>query len=189
MASIAENVAAVRAEIRAACQSCGRDPSGVRLIAVTKTQGPEVLAELVAAGIADFGENRIDHLQIMHAAAPAGSVFHVIGRIQSRQIPRIVATSAYLHSLYEASHVDELARRCAQAQRRMAVFIEVNVSGEGAKGGVVPSEVPRLVEHVRSKPELDLVGLMTMAPMLAQTALNDASAPGVGESDVRRCFA
>jgi PLP dependent protein len=182
MASISDNVAAVRALIADACHRSRRQPSEVRLIAVTKSQGPEVLAQLSAEGVCDFGENRVDHLELMRTAAPAGAVFHAIGRIQSRQMPRIVAGSGCVHGLCELRHVDELAKRCAQAGRRMDAFIEVNVSGEATKAGIAPAELPRFVDHVRTKPEIALVGLMAMAPIMGPPG------QGADEAAVRRGF-
>src|SRR3954470_15049476 len=99
MPTIRDNVAAVRAEIAAACARAGRDPSGVRLIAVTKSQGPEVLPALIAEGVRDFGENRVEDLTAMAAAAPAGSTFHHLGRLQSRQLADIVSHAVSVHGL------------------------------------------------------------------------------------------
>ena len=86
MPDIAANVAALREGIAAACAAAGRDPAAIRLIAVTKTQGPGVLSALRAAGIRDFGENRLEHLQEMRAQAQPGDRWHYIGRVQGRQL-------------------------------------------------------------------------------------------------------
>ena len=84
---LAANVMAVRQEIAAACARVGRDPSSVRLIAVTKNQEPQVLAALAAAGVGDIGENRLEHQRSMHGSATAlGLRVHAIGRIQGRQL-------------------------------------------------------------------------------------------------------
>ena len=162
---IALQVAAVRAEIAAACQRVGRDPAGVRLIAVTKSQGPEVLAPLAAAGIRDVGENRLEHQELMfRAAAGLGLAFHAIGRVQGRQLAKLVPISTTLHSLAEPDHVARLGRACAGSERKLQVFLQVNTSGEAAKAGIFPEALPDLVRAARSEAGLDVVGLMTMAP-------------------------
>jgi hypothetical protein len=166
---IAAQVAAVRAEIVAACVRAGRDPAGVRLIAVTKSQGPEVLAPLAAAGITDVAENRIEHQAEMRAAAAGlGLAFHAIGRIQGRQCAKLVPLSECLHSLCEGDHVARLARACqgraAQGLGPFPVFLQVNTSGEAAKAGIAPEALPDLLAAVRAEPALAAVGLMTMAP-------------------------
>lgn len=165
-ARIAANVAAVRAEIAAACQRCGRDPATVTLVAVTKNQGPEVLPALRAAGILDFGENRCDHLAEMLVATAPGDRWHFIGRVQGRQLARIAPSAALLHSLCESDHIGRLDRACAALGRRLPVLVQVNTSGETAKAGLAPSELGAFLAQVRSAANLELAGLMTMAPEL-----------------------
>ncbi len=181
---IASNLAAVRAEIAAACQGAGRDPATVRLIAVTKSQGPEVLPRLAAAGVLDYGENRVDHLELMVANAPAGARFHAIGRIQGRQLADTVRLAQCLHSLCDPGHVDRFAKAIAAAgftaERRYPVFVQVNTSGESAKAGLPPDALPAMLDRLRAIPACVVEGLMTMAPDLAGNA---------DESGVRRCFA
>lgn len=180
MAGIADNLTEVRAEIATACARCGRDPSTVAVVAVTKTQEPSVLAALRAAGVCDFGENRPEHLELMRTASVPGDRWHYIGRVQGRQLPRIAPHIAALHSLCEPDHVERLARACAVAGRRLPVYLQVNASGEAAKAGVEPDALPALLALVRARPELEAVGLMTMAPELGVHA---------DEAAVRACFA
>lgn len=178
---IAANLAAVRATIAAACARAGRDPAMVRIVAVTKEQDPAVLPPLLAAGIADVGENRIDHLETMHGAAPAGLAFHFIGRVQGRQLAKLLPRCTALHSLCEAEHIERLGRACAAAGRGIAVFLQVNTAGDDAKAGMAPDELPERLTLARSH-GLEVVGLMTMAPL----------APAGGQADpdsIRRCFA
>ncbi len=182
--NLASNLAAVRSEIAAACQRTGRDPTTVRLIAVTKSQGPEVLPHLAAAGVVDCGENRIDHLEMMAANAPAGLRFHAIGRIQGRQLADTVRLAQCLHSLCDPGHVDRFAKAIAAAgytiERRYPVFVQVNTSGEAAKAGLEPDALPAVLDRLRSIPACSVEGLMTMAPDFSENA---------DEASVRRCFA
>jgi len=177
---IAANVAAVRADIAAACREAGRDPAGVTLVAVTKTQEADVLPALRAAGVRDFGENRVEHLVEMARHGEAGDRWHYIGRVQGRQLARIAPLAYALHSLCEAEHIDRLARACIQAARRLQVYVQVNASGEASKAGVAPEALPALLAAIRAQPALEPVGLMTMAPELGTHA--DAAV-------VRACFA
>jgi pyridoxal phosphate enzyme (YggS family) len=180
---IAANVAAVRAEMAAACSRAGRKPTDVTLVAVTKNQTPEVLAPLVAAGVTDVGENRADHQALMHASAPAGLHFHAIGRVQGRQFSALVPISDCLHSLAELGHVERLARACAVAGRCLPVFVQVNTSGEASKAGLTPDALPAMLEAIARHPaELAVQGLMTMAPIEDPATQHDRDA-------IRRCFA
>lgn len=178
--SIAQRVTEVRDRIAAAARRAGRDSTSVRLIAVTKSQGPEVLSVLAAAGVADWGENRIDHLAAMAVAAPPGGRFHGIGRVQGRQLADYARLASSLHSLCELGHIERLAKACALRAEPFPVFLQVNASGEGAKAGVMPEGVGPLCDAVRAQPSLRLEGLMTMAPEVGAEVTAEA---------VRRCFA
>ncbi len=164
--SVLGQVAAVRREIASAAVAAGRDPAEIRIIAVTKSQGPEVLPWLAEAGITDCGENRIDHLALMRSgAAAAGFRFHAIGRVQGRQFAELVPCADVLHSLADIGHVDRLVRAViARGRGALPLFIQVNTAGDDAKAGGTADDARRLAESVRRHPDLDLVGLMTMAP-------------------------
>lgn len=186
MPAIAERITTSLAEVRgliaATCRQHGRDPQGVRLIAVTKEQTAEVLAPLAAAGVADLGENRIDHLVSMHAAASPGTRFHFIGRVQGRQLPRLAPFCVAIHSLCDADHVTRLGRACVDAGRRIEVFLQVNVADDPAKAGVRVAELGERLDLARRTDGLEVVGLMTMAPLAPEGGQAD-------EATIRRCFA
>jgi pyridoxal phosphate enzyme (YggS family) len=179
-AAIAARVAQVRAAIAAACARAGRQPGGVRLIAVTKASAAAVLPDLAASGIGDFGENRLDHLALMRAQAPAPAVFHAIGRIQGRQLADLARLCDVLHSLCDEDHILRLERVLGPAGRRLPVFLQVNVAADAAKAGMSAQELPRRLELARAQPHLEVVGLMTMAPLVEGRS---------DEAGARRAFA
>lgn len=180
---IAARLAEVRAELAAACARRGRDPGAVAIIAVTKNQEPAALDELRAAGLRDFGENRIEHLLRMRAASVAGDRWHFIGRIQGRQLAALVGLCDVLHSLASPDHVVRLARACREGGRRLPVYIQVNASGEASKSGVAPADLPDLLARVRAEADaLEPLGLMTMAPEIRSGTAAEIAA-------VRACFA
>lgn len=166
IAAIAARVAQVRDAIAAACARAGRQPGEVRLIAVTKAGTAAVLPALAAAGIRDFGENRLEHLALMRASAPPAAVFHAIGRIQSRQLAELVDLCEVLHSLCDEGHILRLERVLAAAGRRLPVFLQVNVADDAAKAGVSVPELPRRLALARAQPHLEVLGLMTIAPLV-----------------------
>lgn len=169
----------VQERVRALCLAHGRDPDSVRVLAVTKSQGPEVLPALRAAGIRDFGENRVDHLELMRPHGEPGDRWHYIGRVQGRQLAKIAPSIACLHSLCQPDHIPRLARACAALGRRLPVFVQVNTSGEASKAGVSPDDLPAFLDAVRRHAELEVIGLMTMAPELGVHA---------DEAAVSACF-
>jgi len=186
--SIAVNVERVQALIIETCRHVGRDPQGVRLIAVTKEQIPAVIAPLRAAGICDLGENRLEHLTLMaeaaslEAAAPLETHFHYLGRIQGRQLAKIVPLCATLHSLCDSDHIERLGRACEAQQRRMSVFLQVNTANDDAKAGMLPTEITERLSLAQQFAFLNVVGLMTMAPLRSNGEQAD-------DDTVRRCFA
>lgn len=162
-------LARLQQRIHAACQAAGRQPQDVRLVAVTKTESPNCLAQLAAAGVCDMGENRVEHLLEMHAVAPPNLRFHYLGRVQSRQFPAIARHCEVLHSLANIDHIPKLAAACAQAQRRLGVFCQVDCGLETHKAGIDLDDLPKMIERLRQHQEwLDGLGLMTMAPVIKQ---------------------
>ena len=185
---ISVNLAEVRATIAEVCQRHARNPQDVRLIAVTKEQEPSVIAPLIAAGVKELGENRIDHLELMQVAAPPEARFHFIGRVQGRQLAKLAPLCVAIHSLCEADHIERLGRACATTcatSQRIQVFVQVNVANDAAKAGVRPDELAQRIEHAQSFPGLEVVGLMTMAP-LAQAG--GAEGGQADERTIRSCF-
>ncbi|MEE0306639.1 MAG: alanine racemase, partial [Adlercreutzia sp.] len=133
--SIAERYQRVAAEVAEAAMAAGRAPEDVLLVAVSKTVGPEGVAEAIKGGARDFGENRPDQIVLKSAAFPEAR-WHFIGNIQSRRIPEIVASATLIHSLYQRRHAEKIDRAAAELSKVQDVLIEVNVSGEASKSGV-----------------------------------------------------
>ncbi len=156
-------------QVREACGACGRDPESVRLIAVSKTVDAGGVAEAIAAGACDFGENRIESLAPKYAAHPEAR-WHFIGNIQSRKIREIARVATTVHSLYQLSHVAKFESACAELGKTLDVLVEVNVSGEESKSGCSPREAQDIVEAICACPHLRARGLMTMAPRHDQEA-------------------
>ena len=158
-----ERYEAVEAELARACEASGRERAEVTLVAVSKTVGPEEVAQAIEGGARDFGENRPDQL-VLKADAFRDVRWHFIGNIQSRRIRDIVGRAALIHSLFDEGHarkIDAVARERGLVQD---VLLEVNVSGEESKSGLAPDEVAGMLDMCAQLPNLRVCGLMTMAP-------------------------
>ncbi|WP_165044416.1 YggS family pyridoxal phosphate-dependent enzyme [Adlercreutzia sp. ZJ138] len=151
------------AEVAACCAAVGRDASEVRVLAVSKTVGPDDVALAVRAGAHDFGENRPDAIMAKHDVFP-NETWHFIGNIQSRRIPDIVRCASLIHSLDNESHARKINDAAASLGKVQDVLIEVNVSGEESKGGLAPDDVFDMVALCTQLPCVRVRGLMTMAP-------------------------
>jgi len=137
----------------------------VRIIAVTKSHGPEAVRAAVAAGLADVGENRVQEALVKQEALRDVAVrWHLIGPLQRNKARTVVGRFALLQAVDRPELVVELARRIG-AGPVQPVLVEVNCSGEAQKAGVDPALLPGLLDLIRSHPVLDVQGLMTLAEL------------------------
>jgi len=162
---VARRVAQVRSRIEAACAAAGRDPATVRLMAVTKTHGPELLGQAYDAGLRLFGENRVQE-----ASAKVGALadrpdlrWAVIGHLQGNKVKQALDFAAELHTLDSMRLATALDRRLQERGRSLDVFVQVNSSGEATKSGLEPAAVEQFVLDLRPFGTLRVRGLMTLA--------------------------
>ena len=161
--SIGENYRRIASQVADCAQEQGRDAGQVCLIAVSKTVDAPVVAQAIAAGAHDFGENRPECL-VQKAQAYPDQNWHFIGNIQSRRIGDIVEHACLIHSLFQESHARKISSHAASLGKVQDVLIEVNVSGEESKGGCTPAQAIDLVRCCLELPGVRPRGLMTMAP-------------------------
>ncbi|MDA1010418.1 MAG: YggS family pyridoxal phosphate-dependent enzyme [Chloroflexi bacterium] len=167
--TLTDRTAEVRRRIEAACARAGRDPSGVTLVAVSKTHPATTVAEAMAAGLTAFGENRAQELVPKAEAVRALGLrpqWHFIGHLQRNKVREVLPHMDVLHSLDSARLINEIAARwdAREGGQPLPCFIEVNVAGEAQKEGVAPEEVGLLLAAARATGVLDVRGLMTVAP-------------------------
>ncbi|WP_414053980.1 YggS family pyridoxal phosphate-dependent enzyme [Macrococcus equi] len=159
---VKSNLDVIQQDINA---SLGRSPyhQQVEVIAVTKYVSIERAQEATQAGITHLGENRIEgfnekgeHIQ--------GVTMHFIGSLQTRKVKEVINQIDYLHSLDRMSLAKEIQKR---ADKKVKCFIQVNVSGEESKHGIAASEVQTFTQNLAEYDNIEVVGLMTMAPLEA----------------------
>jgi hypothetical protein len=153
----------VDAQVAQVCESCGRARESVRLIAVSKTVGPEDVELALRAGAADFGENRPEQLSLKQPLFEQAT-WHFIGNIQSRRIPEIVEHAALIHSVFKVEHAQKIGKAALAIGKVQDILLEVNVSGEQSKSGFTPAEACAAVLECAALPGVRVRGLMTMAP-------------------------
>ena len=161
-------LAEVRQRIDEALRRGGHGQS-VRIVAVTKTHGPDAVDAAWNAGIEDVGENRVQEALDKMAAATAPVRWHLIGHLQrnkARSAPRFHC----VHSIDSARLADAVNAHASAAGLRVRALLEVNVSGEGSKSGFPLDTVAAEAERLRALPGLEIVGAMTMAPLDAADA-------------------
>ena len=162
--TVAENLALVRQRIVAAARRAGRDPSLVRLVAVTKGVDAAAVQSCLAAGVHSCGENRVQEWLAKRSLLPAGVEWHLIGTLQLNKVKYLDSAVRLIHSLDRL----ELARALDAHGRKLGlaapVLVQVNVSGEKSKHGLAPALVEPFLREVAVLPGVKVEGLMTMAP-------------------------
>jgi len=163
---IADNIKRIQRRIENACSRCGRDPSGVRLVAVTKTVSVEKIREALAAGAVRCGENYIQEARSKRGVLGAAASWHFIGHLQSNKARQAVELFDLIHSVDSLHLAESLDRAAAAKNRIMPVLVQVNISGEQSKHGIDPHETAQLVRRIAGLPHLRVDGLMTIPPLL-----------------------
>ena len=151
-------------------QAVGGWTHPVRIVAVTKTHGPEAVRAAVAAGLTDIGENRVQEaMEKQDALAGVRVDWHLIGTLQRNKARHAVGRFALIHSVDRLDLAAELDRRVAEGSRQ-AVLVQVNCSDEPQKGGVEPGGVPALLDALGGFARLEVRGLMTMSALTDDVA-------------------
>lgn len=162
-------VAAIRETIERA-RARGGHGQTVTIVAVTKTYGPDAAIAAWDAGLGDVGENRVQEALSKMPLVSRPLRWHLIGHLQRNKVKQLDGFQL-VHSMDSARLADALAEHGTTRGRAMDVLMQVNVSGEAAKGGYGPADVEGEAERLRSLPGIVLHGVMTMAPLSADAAM------------------
>lgn len=169
--AFAANLQNVQERIVAACQRCGRSPDDVRLLPVTKTVPAHILRLAYAAGISDFGENKLQEARDKRAVLGDLPIrWSIIGHLQTNKVKYLVRFASEFHALDSHRLAAELNRRLDALGRDLDVFVQVNTSGEESKYGLRPDELIPFLERFGDYPRLKPQGLMTLAIFSADDA-------------------
>ncbi|MSS45667.1 YggS family pyridoxal phosphate-dependent enzyme [Cutibacterium sp. WCA-380-WT-3A] len=164
--SVADNVAAVRTRIDDACRACGRDPSDVSLLPVSKTKPPSMVDEAYRAGYRLFGENKVQDAlaksELMDADHP-GLEWSIIGGLQTNKAKYVARFATEFQALDSLKVAHELDKRLQQEGRQLRVLVQVNSSAEPQKSGIAPEEAVEFARELTAFDSLDVRGLMTVA--------------------------
>jgi pyridoxal phosphate enzyme (YggS family) len=164
---IAANLREVQGRIARACERSHRSPDEVTLVVVTKEVGISAIRAAFDCGIRDFGENRVqeaeDKIAQLSDLRP-DVTWHMVGHLQSNKARTAVELFDIIHSIDSVRLAEILGRRVEKA---FPVLLQVNVSGEATKSGFAVNEVGMAVGEIRQLPNLKMMGLMTIAPFVA----------------------
>jgi len=171
--AVADRLTEIRERIASAARSAGRDPSSVRLVAVSKTFPIESIADAFAAGQRDFGENRVQEalqkveqaaLQKIDRSADQSIRWHLLGHLQTNKARKAAPAFAMIQSVDSVELIHKLDQAAADTQHAPELLIQVDLAGEATKFGVPPNEMPRLFDAAAACRAAKVVGLMTLPP-------------------------
>ena len=156
------------AKIASACLASGRNESDVELVAITKNHPAEVVAELVDLGHLHFGENRDQEaspksLRLAEIRPDSKPTWHFVGQLQSNKVKSVLRYARVIHSIDRASLVSELAKQLPKFEGSYSGFIELNLTADPGRGGVLPENLPALAESVLKLENFELLGVMAVA--------------------------
>ena len=163
---IADRVAAVRERIARAAARAGRTPDDVTLVAVAKTHPPERVREAFAAGLRDFGENKVQEAEakIEALADLAGARWHMVGHLQANKARKAVSLFERIHSLDDVALALRLEKAAAEQGRRVRALVQVDLAGEASKFGLDEARLFPALEALRGLKAVRVEGLMGFPP-------------------------
>jgi PLP dependent protein len=163
---IVQNIANLRQKIEEVCKRSGRNPDEVKLIAVSKYFGVDAIIEAKNCGLTDFGENRAQELTLKYEKLGDSVVWHMIGTLQKNKVKYAVKAAELIHSVDSIELVEEINSRASKFGKIQKILLEVKTSEEETKLGLeTENEILSLVKRCLELKNIDLKGLMTMAPL------------------------
>jgi len=167
---IKHNLIQVRQRIEQAVARSKRDPSTIRLLAVSKTQPVSSLEEAYQAGQRAFAENRVQEWVDKASSLPNDCEWHLVGKLQTNKVKYLDQNVSLIHSLDRFSLLETLN---AQGERRRmiwATLVQINIARDPAKAGLMPEEVPDFLNSIGDYPYVRVQGFMTIGALEASSA-------------------
>ena len=172
--SISENVAKIRADIRAAALAAGRDPDTVKLCAATKMNSSDRVREAIAAGVDLCGETRVQELtQKLSEDAYRGVPVHFIGHLQTNKVRQVVGKVDIIQSVDRMKLLAAIQAEAAAQNIVQKILLQINIGREEQKGGFLPEELPEILEALPNFSNIQVCGLMAIPPICQKKGDND----------------
>lgn len=171
--SISENVQSVLSRINTAAAACGRRPDEIALVAATKMNSAENVAQAISAGIKICGENRVQELCEKYAeGAYKGAQLHFIGHLQRNKVRQLVGKCDLIQSVDSMELLAEIDSQAKKLGLRQNILLEVNIANEDSKSGFSPEEIWNAMDLIGDFPCIFVRGLMAIPPISHKTGEN-----------------
>lgn len=175
--TIADRLKKIRDNIKAVCARVNRKSSEVKLVVVTKSAAEEAVREVIKQGVIELGENRVQRLKKVssqvkdflenknNSRLPDKVNWHMVGHLQRNKVRHVLPIASLIHSVDTLRLVEQINSTAGKLNLRPRVLMQVNTSEEVQKYGVPVGAAIHLAEQMATMPNLELAGLMTMAPL------------------------
>ena len=169
---IRENLEKVQNNISTACTKANRNTDDVTLIAVSKTKPVELLQEAYDAGVRDFGENKVQEIMDKYDKLPSDIRWHMIGHLQRNKVKYIIDKVVLIHSVDSLRLAEEISKQAQKHNITMPILVELNIGDEDTKFGTSLEDAIALVKEISLLPNIQIKGLMTVAPFVEDSEEN-----------------
>ena len=164
--SLSDNLSEVQKRIERAARRAGRNPDEIKLIAVSKTKPVEMIREIYAAGIRDFGENKVQEITAKSPVLPEDINWHMIGHLQRNKVKQVIDKACLIHSVDSMRLAHQISEDAVKKGITVPILLEVNIAGEESKYGFTAEETSQILPDIAALPGITVKGLMTSAPFV-----------------------
>ncbi|MEG8947627.1 YggS family pyridoxal phosphate-dependent enzyme [Rosettibacter firmus] len=162
---IVDNLKRLEEQISKKCELAGRRRTEITLIAVTKTQPIEIIKQVIDTGLKDLGENKAQELRDKAEILHDNVNWHFIGHLQTNKVKYVIKSAKVIHSVDSIKLAEEINKKALQIGKKQDILLEIKTSNEATKHGLSDEEeIFKLAEYCKDSSNLNLIGLMTMAP-------------------------
>ena len=163
---IKHNIQNVQQKINVVCDKCSYNSNNIHLIAVSKTKPVSMLQEAYDYGIRDFGENKVQEIIEKYDKLPSDIRWHMIGHLQRNKVKYIIDKVSLIHSVDSLRLAEEISKEAVKHNLIMPILIEINMAEEESKFGLSYAECEEMICSISQLPNLQIKGLMTVAPFV-----------------------
>lgn len=165
--NLAERYASVRERIVLAANSAGRNPTEVELVVITKMHPAETVYELYELGHRIFGENKDQEAapkaRALGEMGATEAQWHFVGQLQTNKVKSVLDYASCIHSIDRPSLAKELDKQLQKIDGRITGFVELNLTDDLGRGGVIPDQMESLVEQLLASGRVEILGVMAVA--------------------------
>ena len=170
---IKENVSRIRQRILKVCSKINQDPGKITIIAVSKGRTIEQMKEVIETGITDINENRVQETVIKYKGLITSELensraikWHMVGHLQTNKVKDAVRIFDLIQSVDSVRLAEEIDKQADKINKIQDILIEIKTSPEESKFGLKPDEVPKVIKEIAKLKNINIKGLMTIAPIV-----------------------